>query len=88
VHKYDQDGVEMWGRQFGTANGASATGVTVDGTGVYVVGQEGSADYVNDVGLDGVAETLPGTTALIAKFANTAELSSGPRIFPDCVVNG
>ncbi len=43
VRKCDANGNVLWTRQFGTASGDSAFGVTVDATGVYVVGQTGGA---------------------------------------------
>lgn len=38
VRKYDFDGQELWTQQFGSAGLDVASGVTVDGTGVYVTG--------------------------------------------------
>ena len=39
VRKYDSNGLELWTRQFGTARNDDAYGVSVDSTGVYVVGR-------------------------------------------------
>ena len=38
IRKYDIGGVEQWTRQFGTANGDTALGVTTDDLGIYVAG--------------------------------------------------
>jgi uncharacterized protein (TIGR03437 family) len=38
IRKYDAGGNELWTRQFGTSSRDYATGVVVDGAGVYVVG--------------------------------------------------
>ena len=38
LRKYDVDGAIMWTRQFGTAGGDNAYGVTLDASGVYVAG--------------------------------------------------
>lgn len=43
VQKYDANGNEQWTRQFGTAGADLADNVTVDATGVYVVGVTGGA---------------------------------------------
>ena len=39
VRKYGTDGNEVWTQQFGTRNYDEAIGITVDATGVYVVGE-------------------------------------------------
>ncbi|MBI4303064.1 MAG: SBBP repeat-containing protein, partial [Chloroflexi bacterium] len=39
VHKYDSGGNQLWIRQFGTPSYDYASGITVDDTGVYVVGE-------------------------------------------------
>ena len=49
VRKYDADGYEAWTRQFGTASGDGANGVSADASGVYVTGVTGG--------------TLPGQTS-------------------------
>jgi len=41
VRKYDAAGTEVWTRQFGTAGGDQAIGISVDASGVYVAGQVG-----------------------------------------------
>ena len=90
VRKYDLDGAEVWTRQFGTADAAWASGVAVDASGVYVVGQEGTAQVRDAEELFNVfAPANPGSAAFLAKFEKTAAAlaGSGPRIFPDCVVN-
>jgi len=86
VRKYSPNGAEMWTRQFGTADGTLASGVAVDDTGVYVVGQEGTAPFQEDWG-DFLADATSG--AFLARFEKTeATLTvSGPRIFSGCVVN-
>ncbi|MCI0626562.1 MAG: hypothetical protein L0387_33750 [Acidobacteria bacterium] len=38
VRKYDVNGTEQWTRQFGTAGDDRATGISVDGSGVYLSG--------------------------------------------------
>jgi VCBS repeat-containing protein len=38
VSKYDADGTEVWTRQFGTSKSDEAYGISVDASGVYVVG--------------------------------------------------
>jgi hypothetical protein len=38
VCKYDDSGNELWTRQFSTSSGAFATGISVDGSGVYLTG--------------------------------------------------
>jgi hypothetical protein len=38
VRKYDASGNELWTRQFGTASGDYALGISVDSTGIYVAG--------------------------------------------------
>ena len=43
VRKYDQNGNELWTRQFGTAGDDEVTGVTVDPTGIIVVGTVGGS---------------------------------------------
>src|SRR5262249_1201353 len=83
VRKYDPDGAEVWTREFGTSEESFAWGVAVDSNGVYVVGQEATANgamgrnFIRDV-----------TRAFFAKFENTAvPAGPGPRILPGCVVN-
>jgi len=43
VRKYDPDGNEIWTRQFGTSESAFASGIAVDGSGVYVTGSTNGA---------------------------------------------
>ena len=90
VRKYDPDGAAVWTREFGTVDAAWASGVAVDPSGVYVVGQEGTAMVRDDWDLFDVFSTAsPTSGAFLAKFEKTAAVvtGSGPRIFPDCVVN-
>ena len=86
VRKYDLNGTEVWTREFGATGGASASGVAVDSSGIYVVGQEGSS--VVEAALDLGAFPDAGG-AFLAKFDKTAAAATGagPRIFPDCIVN-
>jgi uncharacterized protein (TIGR03437 family) len=84
VRKYDPDGEELWTREFSTSDAAWAGGVTVDASGVYVVGTFGSAV---DESLYSMPPPPRGT--FLAKFENSAVEAPGlrPRIFPDCVLN-
>jgi len=88
VHKFDLDGAQVWTRQFGTADAAWASGVAVDASGVYVVGQEGIQALESEL-FNVFAPANPGSGAFLAKFEKTAAApaGSGPRVFPDCVVN-
>jgi hypothetical protein len=38
---FDQGGVELWTRQFGTSSGDIGYGITMDSTGVYIIGTTG-----------------------------------------------
>lgn len=92
VSKYDGKGVEVWTREFGTPDAAWASGIAVDANGVYVVGQEGTAMFLDDVEWLGLSGPLaPGNVsrgAFLARFEKTAVATgSGPRILPGCVVN-
>jgi uncharacterized protein (TIGR03437 family) len=90
VRKYDLDGVEVWTREFGSSQATWASGITVDESGVYVVGEEGAAQVRDDWELFNVfAPANPASAAFLAKFEKTAAApaGSGPRVFPDCVVN-
>ena len=92
VSKYDGNGVEVWTREFGTPDAAWASGIAVDANGVYVVGQEGTAMFLDDVEWLGLSGPLaPGNVsrgAFLARFEKTAVATgSGPRILPGCVVN-
>ncbi|MEO7648936.1 MAG: hypothetical protein ABIZ80_00575, partial [Bryobacteraceae bacterium] len=90
VRKYDLDGAEEWTRQFGTTDAVWAGGVVLDASGVYVVGQEGTAQVRDAEELFNVfAPANPGRAAVLVKFEKGAAAlaGSGPRIFPDCVVN-
>jgi uncharacterized protein (TIGR03437 family) len=90
VRKYDLDGAEVWTREFGSSQATWASGITVDADGVYVVGEEGTAQVRDDLELFNVfAPANPGSAAFLAKIdkAAAAPAGSGPRIFPDCVVN-
>ncbi len=90
VRKYDIEGAEVWTRQFGTPDSTWATGVALDASGVYVVGQVANAlrdDWENFEPFEGFEPAIPG--AFLAKFekAAAAVAGSAPRIFPGCVVN-
>jgi len=50
IRKYDANGNEVWTRQFGTAGGDLARGISVDASGVYVCGT--------------VSDALPGQTSI------------------------
>ena len=91
VRKYDPAGAELWTRQFGTSQGNRTIGVALDSSGVYVLGQE-IADAFRDsweLAPAEIPETLKQGTAFLAKFEKSPAVftGSGPRIFPDCVVN-
>jgi uncharacterized protein (TIGR03437 family) len=90
VRKYDLDGAEVWTREFGSSQATWVSGITLDADGVYVVGEEGTAQVRDDLELFNVfAPANPASAAFLAKFekAAAAPAGSGPRIFPDCVVN-
>jgi uncharacterized protein (TIGR03437 family) len=91
VRKYDaNNGAELWARQFGTSQAAWASGAAVDAGGVYVVGEEGSAQVQGDFEhFEAFRPAMPTRTAFLARFeASTAVVTAGgPRIFQDCVVN-
>ncbi|MBY0507824.1 MAG: PQQ-binding-like beta-propeller repeat protein [Bryobacteraceae bacterium] len=93
VSKYDRDGAEVWTREFGTPDAAWASGIAVDANGVYVVGEEGTAMFIDDVewrGLSGpLAPSNVSRGAFLARFERSAAVVAGPgpRIFPGCVVN-
>lgn len=93
VIKYDRDGAELWTREFGTPDAAWASGVAVDANGVYLVGREGTAMFTEDAEWYELPDVLAPATAsngaFLAKFQKTAAAvtGTGPRIFPDCVVN-
>ncbi len=90
VRKYDPDGAEVWTRLFGTSQATSASGVAVDASGVYVVGEEGTAQVRDHLEhYDAFEPANPTRGAFLAKFEKSAAVvsGSGPRIFPDCVVN-
>jgi uncharacterized protein (TIGR03437 family) len=91
VRKYDIEGAEVWTRQFGTSGASWATGVAVNPSGVYVVGQD-----MPDAFRENWEEFEPfegyeaaGTAAYLAKFEKAAAAVNGsaPRILPGCVVN-
>jgi uncharacterized protein (TIGR03437 family) len=79
VRKYDPAGVSLWTRQFsGSLDSASANGVAVSASGVYVASVSrrcgaGPCDF----------------RALLAKLEGSQPVisDSGPRILPGCVVN-
>ena len=93
VSKYDRDGAEVWTREFGTPDAAWASGIAVDANSVYVVGEEGTAMFLEDVEwmrLSGpLAPSNVSRGAFLARFEKSAAVvvGSGPRIFPGCVVN-
>jgi uncharacterized protein (TIGR03437 family) len=82
VRKFSFDGTELWTREFGTSDSAWATDVAVDSGGVYAVGRVGG-------GLgDGFYLTEPPVRgAFLARFDKSPAVISGPRIFPECIVN-
>jgi uncharacterized protein (TIGR03437 family) len=81
VRKYDLNGAEIWTREFGTSGAASASGVAVDSSGVYVVGREGS-------GLGFILDSGPDDGSFLAKLETMpAVTGAAPQILPDCVVN-
>lgn len=87
---YDRDGAELWTREFGTPDAAWISGVTVNDSGVYVVGSEGTAQVRDDLEhFDAFVPAIPTHGAFLAKFEKTTAvvMGSGPRIFPGCVVN-
>jgi len=63
--------------------------VAVNDSGVYVVGAEGTALVRNDTEhIDAFSPANPTSGAFLIKLEKTAAvMASGPRIFPDCVVN-
>ena len=83
----------MWTREFGTPDAAWASGIAVDANSVYVVGEEGTAMFLEDVEwmrLSGpLAPSNVSRGAFLARFEKSAAVvvGSGPRIFPGCVVN-
>jgi uncharacterized protein (TIGR03437 family) len=90
VRKYDPDGTEVWTRQFGTADAVGVSAVALDASGVYVVGQEGTAQVRDDLEhVDAFEPANSSRGAFVVKFekAAAAAAGSGPRIFPGCVVN-
>ncbi|HSB16571.1 MAG TPA: hypothetical protein VLE22_19120, partial [Bryobacteraceae bacterium] len=83
VRKYGPNGVSLWSRRFlGSGDIGYASGVTVDTTGVYVVGSSVSNTW------DGLRNSSR-TNALLAKLEKTQPVigESGPWIWPGCVVN-
>ena len=93
VSKVDRDGAEVWTREFGTPDAADTSGVTVDAGGVYVVGREGTAMFLEQEEWQGLTGLLAppnaSSGAFFARFDKTAPAVGGtePRIFPGCVVN-
>jgi Bacterial Ig-like domain (group 3)/SdrD B-like domain/Beta-propeller repeat len=61
VRKYDAAGNELWTRQFGTADVDGASGISVDASGVYVVGSVGGEHFVGSLPVGG--GFLPGQTS-------------------------
>lgn len=66
VRKYNSSGSEQWTRQFGTASAEHAFGISVDSTGVYVVGQ-------TDGALPGQS-SAGGTDAFVCKYDTSGTL--------------
>ena len=91
VRKYDPSGADLWARQFGTSQATGASGVAVDSSGVYVVGGVSADAFSSEWELAPaeILETLEPGSAFLAKFEKSPAVvtGSGPRIFPDCVVN-
>jgi uncharacterized protein (TIGR03437 family) len=90
IRKYDVNGVEMWTRQFGSADATWARAVTVNDSSVYVAGNEGTALVQADTEhVDAFAPTNPTRNAFLVKLDQSAarDTSPRPRMFPDCVVN-
>ncbi len=91
VRMYDPDGVELWTREFGASDATQASALAVDGGGIYVIGQTGTATFADswELPLDILAQTNPTSSAFLAKFEKSSAVVAGsvPRIFPDCVVN-
>jgi uncharacterized protein (TIGR03437 family) len=91
VRKYDSaSGEELWARQFGTAQAVWAKGVAASGGAVFVVGEEGAAQVRDDFEhIDAFEPANPARAGFVARFESTAaqNVTSGPRIFPNCVVN-
>jgi uncharacterized protein (TIGR03437 family) len=91
IRRYDPDGVELWTREFGTADATWASDLAVDVSGVYVIGQAGNSQVVTgwEFPPNVLAQTNPTSSAFLAKFEKSSTLVTGsaPRIFPDCVVN-
>jgi uncharacterized protein (TIGR03437 family) len=91
VRKYDPEGAEVWTRQFGTSQATWASGVAVNASGVYAVGQVLPDAFRDEWELApaGIVETVGPGSAFLAKLDKSpaAVTGSGPRIFADCVVN-
>ena len=66
-----RDGAELWTREFGTADAAWASGVAADASGVYVVGDEGTAQFRDDYEhFDAFAPVNPTHGTFLAKLEN------------------
>jgi hypothetical protein len=63
IRKYDLGGTELWTRQFGTSGFDNASGVAVDTTGVYVVGQTDRALVSLSLSRLGFCSMLPGLSS-------------------------
>jgi uncharacterized protein (TIGR03437 family) len=90
VRKFDPGGNEVWTREFGTSDAAWSSGVAVDGTGVYVVGRDGTAQVAEALYLSDVFSPVNGASgAFLAKLDKSLAVvtDSRPRIISDCVVN-
>ncbi len=53
IRKYDSDGNELWTRQFGTASADYAFGISVDVTGLYIVGYTMGGTLSGQTGMGG-----------------------------------
>jgi len=74
VRKYSPEGAELWTRQFGSVDVDRATAITVDATGVYVVGTTNGAFVPGRLGQqDGFLAKFgkDGTTLLSKQFGTT-----------------
>jgi uncharacterized protein (TIGR03437 family) len=90
VRKYNPAGDEVWTRQFGLPDSAWARALAAAAGGVYVVGQEGTAQVRDDFEhFDAFAPANPTRGAFLVKLdQSTAVVADAkPRIFPGCVVN-
>jgi uncharacterized protein (TIGR03437 family) len=90
VRRYDPNGAEVWTRQFGTSHSISTYDVALDAGHVYVVGQVHPDGFRDEWELapPETLQNLEPQSAFLAKLEKEVAVPrSGPRIFPDCVVN-